>query len=321
VIFSKKPYALIAAIVLLQASLSIAVEGPAPMVIPDEASVQETKAPKKLDLNSPLTRDQLIGEAYKYQMDMMLPMTADHIRDQKRQVKNFIREVKAKELPTMSTGSVQLILEPNAPIPVVNVTPGYATALAFYDITGAPWPITSSTEGNAGYFNVIKPDGLDPGNLLTIESLKEYSSSNIILTLADFTLPVVIELKTTDLPGNGEKVKTNSVVSFRATKMGPLANKLKIGKPVLSPVSEELMSFLDGIPPKEAELVKSVSSHPAMDMWKYKGRLYLRTQLPLIWPAYDHIINGSEGITLYRLPLVANIMVADDEKSISYDVQ
>lgn len=319
-IFSKKKLYTLIATAVLQASIAFAVEGPAPIAIPEDASVQ-SNVPKKLDLSSPATRDKLIQDAYQYQMDMMLPMTARNIRAQKRQINDFIKEVRSTELPKMSTGSVQLILEPNAPIPVVNMTPGYATALAFYDVTGAPWPITSSTEGNPGYFNVIKPENLSPGNLLTIECLKEYASSNVILTLADFTLPVVIQLKTTDLENNGRGVKTNSVVSFRATKMGPLANKLKVGKPVLSPVSEELMSFLDGIPPKKAELVRGVSRHPGIDMWKYKGHLYLRTQFPLIWPAYDHIINGSEGITLYRLPLVSNIMVADDGTSINFDVQ
>ncbi len=319
-IFSKKNFYTLIAVAVFQASTSFAVDGPAPMMIPNTAAAGQQE-PKKLNLNSPITRKALIEDAWLYQMDMMLPMTPGNIRAQKKEVKNFIKEVRKTEIPKMSTGSVQLILEPNAPIPVVNLTPGYATALVFYDVTGAPWPITSATEGNPGYFNVIKPEKLLPGNLLTIECLKEYASSNVILTLAEFTLPVVIQLKTTDLGNSGRVTKTNSVVSFRATKMGPLANKLKIGKPVFSPVSEELMSFLDGIPPKKAELIKSVSSHPGMDMWKYKDHLYLRTQLPLIWPAYDHIINGSEGITLYRLPIVSNIMVANDGTSINFDVQ
>ncbi len=280
--------------------------------------VDPAKQSKHLDLKSPTTRDTLIEQAFGHQMDMMLPMETKHIAEQKQKVRETEKAIRQAE-PLIATGSKQLILEPNAPIPVVLLTPGYVTALVFYDVTGAPWPITSCTEGNVNHFSVVKPEDLKPGNMITVQSTSSQANSNIILTLAEFSLPVVIQIKTIDFEETGKV--TDSMVSFRATKKGPLAKEPKIGRITQSPVSDQLMSFLDGIPPKKAERIDSVSNYNGMDMWRYKGVLYFRTVFPVIWPAWDLIVNGSEGIKLYRLPDVSNILVSDGGKSLSIDVK
>jgi intracellular multiplication protein IcmK len=313
---------------------AFAVEEPAPLPQPQAteqvektkntgspATQQQPKKKKRVDLSSPATRDKIIEQQFSYQLDMMLPLDTTHINQHKKQIQATEKAIRPDQQPNIVTGSRQLILEPNAPIPKIFLTPGFVTALVFYDATGAPWPITSCTEGNPNYFSVVRPEGLKPGNMITVQSISQHASSNIVLTLAEFSLPVVLQIVTTDMVETPDgRVNTDSMVSFRATKKGPLAKQPIVGRVLESAVSEQIMSFLDGIPPKGAEYIDSVSVHSGMDMWRYKGLLYLRTQYPVIWPAWDLVVNGSEGITLYRLPDVPSIMVSDNGNNLSLDV-
>lgn len=285
------------------------------------ADIENQKLPMKNgrpNLEHSKTRDILIHNAFKYQEDVMLPLEADHIEQHKTRIADTEKAIRSKNVH-ISTGSQQLILEPNAPIPRVLLTPGYVTALVFYDSTGEPWPITSCSEGNSNSFSVQVPAELEPGNMVTVQAIKNMSRSNIVLTLADFSLPVVVELSTTDLVEDGI-IPTNAMISFRATRRGPSAKDPIIGKIAESSVSETIMAFLDGTPPREAELISSISQYRGMDLWRFNGMLYLRTYYPVIWPAWDQVVNGTEDLKLYRLPEVPNIMISDNGTNVSLDV-
>ena len=67
--------------------------------------------------------------------------------------------------------------------------------------------------------------------------------------------------------------------------------------------------------------ISAVSEREDMDMWRYGGSLYLRTYSPVVWPAWDLLVNGSEGLILYKLPDVPNVLVSVDGKKVSLDIE
>jgi intracellular multiplication protein IcmK len=249
---------------------------------------------------------------------MVLPLVPQQIEAYKKHVDETKRAI-VEEKPKTSTGSRNLKLEASAEIEEVVLTPGYITSIVFYDSTGEPWPITSCSLGNNNAFAVIRPENLQPGNMINVQGLQKFANSNIVLTLQDFSLPVVVNLQTTGMKGKG--AVTNSMISFRANRMGPNAKQPIIGKPLQTSISETMMTFLNGVPPREAENISTVSKREDMDLWRYEGSLYLRTYTPVIWPAWDLLANGSEGLALYKLPDVPNILVSVNGKKISLDVE
>ena len=263
-------------------------------------------------------RRSMINDGFKEQQDMVLPLVPRQVKAYKDHVDSTKRAI-VEDKPQTSTGSRNLKLEASAEIQEVLLTPGYITSLVFYDSTGEPWPITSCSVGNKNAFAVIVPDGLEPGNMINVQGIQKFANSNIVLTLKDFSLPVVVNLQTTGMKGPG--AITNSMISFRANRMGPNAKQPIIGKPIQTSISKTMMTFLNGVPPKEAVSISSVSEREDMDMWRYQGSLYLRTYSPVVWPAWDLLVNGSEGLALYKLPDVPNVLVSVDGKKISLDIE
>ena len=263
-------------------------------------------------------RRNMIDGGVKEQQDMVLPFIPKQIESYKEHLDSTKRSI-VEEKPQTNTGIRNLKLEASAEIQEILLTPGYITSLVFYDSTGEPWPITSCSVGNKNSFTVIVPEGLMPGNMINIQGVQKFANSNIVLTLKDFSLPIVMNLQTTGMKGEG--AITDSMISFRANRMGPNARHPLMGRPIQTSINQTMMTFLNGVPPKEAESIASVSEREDMDMWRYNGSLYLRTYSPLVWPAMDLIVNGSEGLILYMLPDVPNIIVSVDGKKISLDIE
>lgn len=264
-----------------------------------------------------LRRD-LIKTGFKEQHDMVLPLVPQQIQAYKQHVDGTKRAI-VEEKPQTSAGSRNLKLDASAEIQEILLTPGYITTVVFYDSTGEPWPITSCSVGNPNAFQVILPEGLLPGNMINIQGLQKFANSNIVLTIKDFSLPVVMNLQTTGMKGKG--AITNSMVSFRANRMGPNAKQPIIGRPIQTSITKTMMTFLNGVPPREAIYISSVSERGDMDMWRYNGSLYLRTYSPVVWPAWNLLANGSEGLILYKLPDVPNVLVSVSGKKVSLDIE
>lgn len=263
-------------------------------------------------------RKGMIEQGFKNQQDMVLPLVPQQVKQYKERVASTKRAI-VEDAPRTHTGSRTLKLEASAEIQEVLLTPGYITSLVFYDSTGEPWPITSCSLGNPNAFQVIVPEGLEPGNMINVQGLQKFANSNIVLTLKEFSLPIVVNLQTAGMKGKG--AVTNSMVSFRANRMGPNAKIPIVGRPIQTSISKTIMTFLDGVPPKGAESISNVSQREDMDMWRYGDSLYLRTYSPVIWPAWDMVANGAAGLALYKLPDVPNVLVSVNGRKVSLDIE
>ncbi|MDD4456449.1 MAG: DotH/IcmK family type IV secretion protein [Syntrophotalea acetylenica] len=248
----------------------------------------------------------LAQRLYELSVQEQMPLNDSQIRqfiDQMRQTSEAMRPANP---PQMRSRTERLVLRPGSEAPVVQLVPGYVSTLTFADATGAPWPLTSVSNGNAKWFHVVQPE-LPNGNMLTISPLARHADSNITVTLANETLPVVIRLCTDD---RQQGAQTDSLVSMQIAKRGPNATDPVVGGHVESAVSPTMLAFLDGVPPAGA---KTLVFHPAktdVDLWRHEDRYYLRSRYEAVWPAWSDMVSGAGGFRVYQIPPVPSCIVS-----------
>lgn len=237
----------------------------------------------------------------------LLPLTP-------KQIQEYIRVVGETEkatrgiLPKMVSRSQVLNLEPGAPPQVVRLNSGYVASVVFFDATGAPWPITHKSPADEKSFSVDWPDK-EPFNLLTIKGLTRTGHSNISLTLKDNPMPVVLQL-VTDQTDSDKVPIVDSLVAFRVSQVGPLAEESVVGHQAVSSVPASTMAFLDAVPPQDAQEITMGPQVNGLRVWKYQGKLVIRSKHPLMWPAPSDIASGDNEVRVYSIQNVPSIIVS-----------
>lgn len=259
----------------------------------------------------------LSQEAFEKSIGNLVPLSPGQIKEYKKRLKETDRAVhKKKKLPEMNTKTRRLSLEPGGKPPVLKIAPGYVTSVAFFDSTGQPWPLSSVTIGNPKYYNVKKPQNLEPGNMITIVALKEYVDSNIVLTLQNHDMPVSVQLKTVP----GESSQTDALIAFQADKYGPKAKEPTVGPGLKTTVSDTMLSFLDGVSPPKAQYLSLKPNFSSVDLWKMGKSMFLRTKYPMMWPAWTSVTNGVGGMKVYKIPQVQSFILSKDGEMVTVEV-
>lgn len=250
----------------------------------------------------------LAQRQFELSTEQVLPLTPEQIRAFKSKVGDTTQAMRPLEPPKMVTRSAKLKLEPGVTPPALQVAPGYVSTVLFYDSSGAPWPITSITVGNANKFSVQHNENLKPGNMITVSPLSRHSHTNLAVTLQNQSLPVVLSVKTDDAERGAIH---DSLVSFSATMRGPLAEKPTIGGvAATSVVDETMLGFVDGVPPASAKFLNCVPRTDGVSVWKYDGQIYVRSRHAAVWPAWNMVANGTGDVRVYKMPVVPSIMLS-----------
>lgn len=255
-------------------------------------------------------------QAFEESLKQLMPMTPEQIEAYKGKIEETQRAIKIKTPPKVSERTRRISLQPGGKAPVVNIVPGYVSSLAFFDLTGEPWPITSISTGNPQAYSVQKPE-LKDGNIITISALREHSSSNLVITLAEYSMPFSVQV-VTDIE---QAESTDALVAFRAEKRGPLAKDPVVGAKLKSTISDTLLGFLDFIPPADAVYLNKKPELEGVDIWRYNSVYYVRSQHMLTWPAYTETARGSGGISVYAVPEVPEIVISKNGELTSIEVK
>lgn len=249
-------------------------------------------------------RDSLFDEVYRESLRQIFPLSPpqiEHLRERRDAVTRAVRE---RRPPEAQTRTIDATLETGAKPATVRIAPGYVTAIEVLDATGAPWPVEFASIGDPKGFSLIKPEGVEPGNLVTISTLGSYSHSNLLLKLKGEPTPLVLQIA-------AAQNVSEQLVSVRLDRDGPLAAPPVVGPAPQRTLGEEMQAFLDGVPPEGAHTVPFAPSKGAR-IWSYQDRYYLRTRLALVWPAWDAVARGAGGMRVYRIAPVEMVRVADD---------
>lgn len=194
---------------------------------------------------------------------------------------------------------------------VVRVAPGIPTNVVFLDSTGQPWPIEYATPGDSSKFEVVMP--MAGTSSLQIRPRFSYGYSGLSVTLKNNPIPISLTLTV-------GQAQVDARLDVKVARRGPNAAAPIIdrtGSPHATDVT--LMSFLDGVPPQGSREVKTSLS--SVRAWMWNDRLVVRTDQPLVSPAWSDSTSSPSGVTnAYILPVVPSILVATDGRMMTVKI-
>lgn len=233
------------------------------------------------------------ARAFEQAFRGMLPLTPEMIRSARRQMDAGQRAASLPPGPELKPAltSQTISLEPGVEPPVLELAPGRASVLTFFDQTGAAWPIEAYVSGNPNQFDVLAP--IEGGSSLTVTPLTAYPVSNLVVFLSGEDVPIMFEIR----------AGTTSVDyrrNINVNGLGPNAVPTIIQTAAM-PVNgdADLMRFLDGVPPEGARRVEVLGGEASA--WRWNGDLYLRTALTLVSPSWISSVRSAGGMQVYRL--------------------
>lgn len=248
---------------------------------------------------------ELERQTFEAALKQLLPLSTDQIR---AVYDEFAKSRKAAETPIAipeSRTQVQTIsLDPSQEPLVIRMSPGYVTTVSILDSSGAPWPVQDLSF--AGEFDVAPPES--GGNVMRITPRAAHGMGNMSVRLVDLVTPIVFTLST-----SLETVDYR--FEARVAKPGPLAKTPIIefgGLSTVAGTDANLVAVLDGTMPAGAEKLKLKGTDGRTTAWRLGSKVYLRTSLALLSPAWDSSVASSDGTTVYTLNDTPVILLSDD---------
>lgn len=264
---------------------------PATSTAPQGGQVATSAAP------SP-PRGDMSQQAFAGVVNKQLPLTPGQISQLRKAFESVRRAAAAPaDIPARpTTSSVLVNLSPNAAPPVIRLGAGYISSVVFLDATGQPWPIKAYSVGDPNSFNIQWDK---KSNTLLIQADAFFKRSNLAVMLDGLNTPVMLTL----LAGQGA---VDYRVDLRVPGIGPNATYAKQYLPgAADPV---LLDVLNGVPPKGAKTLR-VLGDSSCQAWLLNNKLYLRTQLTIISPAWQSIMTSADGTHAYELQPTSEILV------------
>ena len=241
-------------------------------------------------------------EAFNEAIGSVFPMTPDLVRQYRRIHEENERAAKENPYPEPLVDAILVALEPGEQPAEIRVAPGIASAISFFDASGRPWPIRQFVIGNSEEFRVIQ---LSEGSL-SISPLERIGWTNLIIALLDEPVPVVLRIVI-------DRGQAHFLRSVQIMKTGPNSPAIEAELHQELPIagSRDMLAVLSGIDlPASAEKVPVVGMEAMA--WLVDGDLYLRSEHPLLSPAWTRSLAGPGGLRAYRLKPVSNLLFSVD---------
>lgn len=228
-------------------------------------------------------------EAFSGVVNQVLPMSPQQI-SRLRSIFNESQRAAATPPgipPRPVTSSVSVNLSPQATPPVIRLGAGYISSLVFVDSTSQPWPIQAYSIGDPMAFNIQWDK---KGNTVLVQAASYYKRSNLAIILKGLNTPVMVTLL------SGQEV-VDYRVDLRVPGLGPNAVLSQNGLPEgANPI---LLDVLNGIPPVGSKTLRVVGGD--CQAWLLHNRLFLRTSLDVISPAWKAVMSSADGTHAYEL--------------------
>lgn len=205
-----------------------------------------------------------------------------------------------REAPKPVISQVTVTQAPTETAPTLRLARSVPSVIVFTDATGAQWPITEVIVGVKGETEAIYKEG-EP--TLTIKPLVVGAFGALTVRLQGNPVPVTI------MYASEQKV-VDTRLDVRMAAKGPKASAAVIDSVAATQPDASLMDFLYGTPPRDARSLQS--SNPALSAWSYGGKLYVRTALPILSPAWTDSAASADRTMAYVLPPVPSVAVSID---------
>ncbi|EOV0239319.1 DotH/IcmK family type IV secretion protein [Salmonella enterica] len=196
--------------------------------------------------------------------------------------------------------SLTVNLEPGSSLPMIQVLPNYPGVVNFTDQTGAPWPIAAPpVNGNPGGFLV---NYLPDTPSMSVQARRAYDTGSVTVYLRGLAVPVVISMSSGE-PGNPQASQpTDSRLDLRIPQRGPSARPVATPRQKVGLYDNTLQAFLDGVPPRQAQRVKTQGAVPDVRAWQIGDDIYLRSRAELR-DAFDSTLSSADGTHVWKMPV------------------
>jgi len=271
------------------------------------ATPEEMQA--QMDAQAADQQKQVEQRTYEAALKVLLPLSPEEIRGVYAKFKESRQAAETPISDPKPKTVVQTIsLDPSQAPPVIHTSPGYVTTLTILDSSGAPWPVQDISF--AGKFDITPPES--GGHIMRITPQSAHGVGNMSVRLVDMITPVIFTL-TTGLD------EIDYRFDARIAKAGPLAKTPIIefgGLSTVAGTDQNLVSVLDGTLPSGAEKLSIKGVDGRTSAWKMSGKMYLRTPLSLLSPAWESSVASADGTTVYTLNDTPVILLSDDGRMV-----
>lgn len=230
-----------------------------------------------------------------------LPMSTEQIRKLRGLFAQSQRAASAYPVapPKAIISSQNVSLEPGATPPIIRLGQGFVTSVLFVDSTGASWPIASYDIGNPSAYNIQWDK---TSNILMMQSITQFTMGNLAIQLKGLSTPIMITI----VPG---QPVVDYRLEMRVQGLGPNA-KPDVGNGLPDAANGSLINLLDGIPPEKAKQLSIPNSNS--QAWQVgKDKIYLRTRLTLLSPAWISKMTSADGMHAYEIPKTSSLLVSN----------
>jgi intracellular multiplication protein IcmK len=231
-------------------------------------------------------------ESFERATSGLFPLSPEQIRDFMRRLETT-QESSIAPYDGPPKGEVKVTtvsLDPGVDPPIINVSAGYVTTVAMVDATGEPWPILDV--GIGGNFEVSPTSA--GSHVVRITPMTRFGMGNLSVLLKDLPTPVIFRLN-----AGGPVVHLR--YDARIAKNGPNARQSLIGRTKLTAGDDTIMTLLDNAPPKNAKRIKVSGLDNRTMAWQIDRKIYVRTPLTLLSPAWNASVSSADGMTVYEV--------------------
>ena len=277
------------AIALPQVQMPVApqIQLPSTKAPPNRTSIEEDEA----------LIDQLAFEQLQKQM---FPMTPKQIQEMRKKYQDMeLAKITSARTPPKPVATSQFVnLSPGSTPPVIRLAQGFVTSLVFLDSSGAPWPISAYDVGDPASFNIQWDKS---GNTLMIQAMNLYNYGNMAVRLEGLNTPVMLTL----IPG--QKL-VDYRIDMRVQGYGPQAKVASMVENLPASANNILLHILDGVPPTGSQRL-TVSGGDAR-AWLFKDKMYVRTNLTVLSPAWMATMVSADGTHAYEMQKAPVLLVS-----------
>ena len=226
------------------------------------------------------------------------------------QIREFMKRVEATEtasqfpstgVPKAETRITTLPLDPGSALPVIHLQAGYVTTINMMDATGESWPILDV--GIGGNFEVTPTKA--GSHVVRVMPLSNLADGNLSIILQDLPTPIVFRLMS---GGSTMDMRYDA----RVPKLGPKAKVPLINRPQIEAGNENLMLMLQNAPPKDAKKLKLSGLDQRSTAWSLNNRVFVRTPLSLLSPAWNASVSSDDGMTVYEIGEAPVLLMSDN---------
>jgi intracellular multiplication protein IcmK len=233
----------------------------------------------------------------------LMPLSSDQIREfmHKLEETQNASQTPYAGTPKGETRITTLSLDPGATPPQINLASGFVTTIAMVDATGEPWPILDV--GVGGNFEVSPTQA--GTHVVRVMPLTRVGTGDLSVLLKDLPTPVIFRLS-----AGGPTVDLR--YDARIGKLGPGARPPLISRPRLEAGDEVLTLILENAPPEAAKRVKVGGLDSRTKAWSLGDKVYVRTPLSMLSPAWNASVSSGDGMTVYEIGSAPVLLMSDN---------